>query len=201
MHLCTRFLGESKLPYFPIFVISFIFGILMMSIGKTVLLENTGLLDEYTLYYMKQMSVDSNALFAYVLRERIGEMVLIAILSTTYLGIVVCAGMTIWYGVALGAFFSTLFIRYGMKGLLLALTSIFPQYIFYLPIIFIFLMWCEALNRSIYFNNNFAIGRGSGLEIAKKILQLAVMISVTIIGCGFEGYVNHHLVNGFLKIF
>lgn len=92
MHLRTRLFGESKLPYFPIFVISFIFGILMMGIGKTVLLENTGLLDEYTLYYMKQMSVDSNALFSYVLRERIGEMVLIVILSTTYLGIVVCAG-------------------------------------------------------------------------------------------------------------
>ena len=62
-------------------------------------------------------------------------------------------------------------------------------------------MWCEALNRSIYFNNTLAIGRGNGMEIAKKILQLAAMISVTIIGCGFESYVNHHLVNGFLKIF
>lgn len=201
MHLRIRFSEESRLPYFPIFVVSFIFGILMMSVGKTVLLESSGLLDEYTLYYMKQMSVDSNALFSYVLRERIGEMVLVAILSTTYLGIVVCAGMTVWYGVALGAFFATLFIRYGMKGLLLALTSIFPQYIFYLPTIFIFLMWCEALNRSIYFTNTLSLGRGSGMEIAKKIFQLAVMISVTIIGCGFESYVNHYLVNAFLKIF
>lgn len=201
MNLPVKFSKESRLPYFPIFVISFMIGMLMMNIGKTILLENTGLLDEYTLYYMKQMSVDSNALFSYVLRERIGEMVLIVVLSTTYLGIVVCAGMTIWYGVALGAFFATLFIRYGMKGLLLALTSIFPQYIFYLPTMMVFLMWCEALNRSIYFTNTFTIGRGNRLEIAKKIVQLAIMVFVIIIGCGFEGYVNHYLVNGFLKIF
>lgn len=199
MQLRMKSWAESRLPYFLIFLASFGFGVLMMYVGKTFLLESTGLLDEYTLYYMKQMSVDSNALFAYVMRERIGEMVLVAILSTTYLGLVVCAATTIWYGVALGAYFATLSIRYGMKGLLLAIVGIFPQYLFYLPIIFIFLMWCESLNRSIYFSNSLSLN--SGMDIVKKILQLALMIAVTIIGCGFEGYVNHYLVNGFLKIF
>ena len=45
-----------------------------MNMGKSILLEKTGPLDEYTLYHMKYMTINSNALFYYVLRQRFGNL-------------------------------------------------------------------------------------------------------------------------------
>ena len=75
-----------------------------MNIGKNILLENTGLFDESTLYAMKYMALDSDALFSYVLRERLLGILILTVLSTTYLGLAVCAGTVFWYGMAAGGF-------------------------------------------------------------------------------------------------
>ena len=104
----------ARLPVAPIFCVSLIAGILAMNIGKNILLENTGLFDESTLYAMKYMALDSDALFSYVLRERLLGILILTVLSTTYLGLAVCAGTVIWYGMAAGGFLAALMIRYGI---------------------------------------------------------------------------------------
>ena len=52
----------TGLPVLPVFFAGLAAGILVMNIGKSILLENTGLFDEYTLYNMKYMTVDNSAL-------------------------------------------------------------------------------------------------------------------------------------------
>lgn len=47
----------------PVFCAGLVAGIFIMNMGKSILLEDTGLFDEYTLYRMKYMTVDSGALF------------------------------------------------------------------------------------------------------------------------------------------
>ena len=140
----------TKLPVLPIFFAGVVAGVLVMNIGKSILLENTGLFDEYTLYNMKYMTVDSNALFSYVFRERILKFLAIAVLSTTYLGLAVCVGAVAWYGMSAGAFLSALVIRYGIKGGFLALVAMFPHYLIYIPAFLALLGWCENLYRGIY---------------------------------------------------
>ncbi len=88
----------KRIRFGNLFLAGLIAGIFIMNIGKSILLESTGLLDEYTLYQMKYMTVDSNALFCYVLRQRIGSTLLLGILATSYLGMIVCAGAAFWYG-------------------------------------------------------------------------------------------------------
>ena len=41
--------------------------------------------------------------------------------------------------------------RYGIKGILLGIVSIFPHYLCYLPAMILLLRWCEDMHRSIYF--------------------------------------------------
>ncbi|MCD7835393.1 MAG: stage II sporulation protein M, partial [Lachnospiraceae bacterium] len=142
---------KTKFPTMSLFFTGFIAGILVMYFGKSILLENTGLLDENTFVDMKYMTVDSTALFYYVLKKRAGTALIIMILSTTYLGLIVCAAFSIWYGAAAGMFMSALLIRYGIKGLLLFVVSIFPQYILYLPAFAALIAICAELNRKIYF--------------------------------------------------
>ena len=193
-----RFLSGER-TFLTFFIAGFVAGIFIVNIGKSILLGDTGLFDENTLYRMKGMSLDGNALFCFVLRKRIGRMLMLAILSTTYLGMAACMGMTLWYGASAGAFLAALTLRYGLKGILLALVSVFPQYLFYIPAALTMLVWCKELFQGIYIRGEFSAG-DKGL-LVKKAGRLAAILGVIIIGCLLEGYVNPWLVLGFLKIF
>lgn len=172
-----------------------------MSLGRGVLLENTSLLDKYALYHMKYMTVDSSALFYYVLRLRMKSSLTLAVLATTYLGLAVCAGAVLWYGLSAGAFLAAVVIRYGLKGVLFAFAGILPQYILYVPAMLALLAWCETLNRSIYFSNNAGGDAADGVVWPKRIAQLAVILCVLILGCLLESFMNPGLLEKFLKIF
>lgn len=189
--------GKNLLPVFCAGVLA---GILTINIGKSTFVENTGLFDEYILSGMKYMTVDGSALFYYVLRKRMLLLLTMAVLSTTYLGYVVCIGAVAWCGMASGTFVSALVLRYGIKGLVLAMVGLFPQYLFYVPAIVLMLGWCESLYRAIY-------SRGACADPAdkvfwmKKLGRLGMIGAIVALGCLMEGYVNPRLLIGYLKIF
>ena len=192
-------LQEAKLPVLPLFCISLVAGILVMNIGKSILLKDTGLFDEYTLYTMKYMTVDSNALFSYVLRERLVRLLILAVLSTTYLGLVICAGTVIWYGMSAGVFLSALALRYGIKGLFLAVVAVFPHYLLYAPALFALIVWCETLYRGIY-GRTIDLGEDK-VFLPKKLGRLAIIFGVAVVACFLEAYVNPLLLLSYLKVF
>ncbi len=191
----------GKLPYLSLFVIGLILGTIIMNYGKKVLLENTGLLDEYTLYHMKYMTVDNSAFFYYLLRQRIMDVLLMVIIATTYLGVLFVAAKTLWYGAAIGMFLSAAVIRYGMKGIILVITGVFPQYIVYIPAYIILLNLCEKICRSIYFKKSSTEEISAINLIRSKIIQLLIIIGAVIIGCVLESFLNPIIFMNFLKIF
>lgn len=155
--------------------------------------------DESTLYHLKYMTVDSNALFCYILRKRIIRFLGLAVLSTTYLGLAACMGAAFWYGLSAGAFLATLMLRYGIKGILLAVISMFPQYLVYVPVVLALLLWCQELFRGIYVRGEYsAADRGF---LVKKAGRLLVLMAVLVVGCMLEAYMNPFILMGFLKIF
>lgn len=189
----------TGLPVLPVFFAGLAAGILVMNIGKSILLENTGLFDEYTLYNMKYMTVDNSALFSYVFRERILKLLALTVLSTTYLGLAVCVGAIAWYGMSAGAFLSALVIRYGIKGVFLAFAAVFPHYFLYVPVFLALLNWCESLYRAIYQRTvNFSEDKA---YLPKKLFQLAVILLAATAACFLEAYVNPYILLGYLKVF
>ncbi len=191
-------LGEKNL--LPIFCAGIVAGIVIMNIGKSILLENTGLFDEDTLYHMKYITVDGSALFCFVLRKRIMLLLVVAILATTYLGYVVCVGTAGWCGMSVGVFLSVLVARYGIKGVILALVSVFPQAICYVPAIVLMLGWSQSLYRAIY-SRGLSSEVGDKAFVIKKLGWLGGIGIVVILGCVLEGYVNPRLLLGYLKTF
>lgn len=185
---------SGKLPLLTLFTAGVFAGMIIMNLGKSMLLENTGLLDEYTLYHMKYMTVDSSALFYYVLKERLSMLLALAVLATTYLGLVVCGGITLWYGVCAGAFLATAVLRYGMKGILFVLVGIFPQYIIYVPAMIVMLIWCQRIYRKIYLEK-------TEWSIPRSLLQLSGILLVFIVGCILESFLNPYFLRGLLQIF
>ena len=186
-----RFAGREwkigRNAFMPVFCVGLLAGIIILNMGKGILLEGTGLFDEDTLYRMKYMTVDSNALFCYILRKRVVRLAVLVLLSTTYLGLAACLGVTFWYGMSAGAF--------------LALAGIFPQYLIYIPAALFLLSWCETLFRGIYARGGGGISLEDRRLLIKKAGQLAGALLAVTVGCLLEGYVNPYLFLGFLKIF
>lgn len=199
MRIIRTGLRTTGLPVLPIFFAGMAAGILIMNIGKGILLDNTGLFDEYTLNGMKYMTVDSNALFSYVFRERMIKFLALAVLSTTYLGLAVCVCTIAWCGMSAGAYFAALTLRYGIKGIFLALISLFPQYLFYIPAILSLLVWCVSLYRGIY-NRTINFGEDKTF-LPKKLLTLSLIFLAATAGCFLESYVNPYFLLKYLKIF
>lgn len=190
--------GSRKL--LPVFCIGILGGILIMNLGRSIFLKETGVFDESVLYRMKYMSLDGNAFFYYVLRKRMLALIVTAVLATTYLGYAVCLGAAGWCGMSVGVYLSVLFVRYGIKGLALALVGIFPQYLLFVPAVLMMLGWCEGLYRAIY-------ARNAGMEtmgksfLLKKLGWLGAIAGLVTAGCFLESYVNPALLLGYLKVF
>jgi hypothetical protein len=189
-----------RLPFKWFFTAGFIFGIIFMNIEKSTLLDSTGLFNENTFIGMNGMSVDSSALFYYVLKKRFGSAAVLAILSTTYLGLPVCALFVLWQGVLFGSFIAALAFRYGIKGIILAFMSMFPQYLIYIPAFIGLIFMCESLNRKIYFQKypeNILNKKNKLADLTK----IPIVFSAIFIGTIFESFVNPKLLTWFLKIF
>ncbi len=190
-------LGEKNL--LPVFCAGVLAGILAINLGKSAFVESTGLFDESVLSGMKYMTVDDSALFYYVLRKRMIVFLAMAILATTYLGFVICVGAAAWCGMASGAFVAVLTVRYGVKGVVLAIVSVFPQYLFYIPAAVLMLGWCLGLYRAIYSRG--ACGETNKAFYIKYLGRLGGISILVITGCLMEGYVNPRLLTAYLKIF
>ncbi len=201
MQIGKYHIPRGKVPLAPLFAAGLVTGFIMIAIGKSILLKDTGLLDEYTLYHIKYMTVDSGALFWYVTRLRMGTLLTLAVLATTYLGLVVCMGSVFWYGMSAGAFLSVAVIRYGLKGILLVLAGVFPQYLFYVPAMYVLLLWCEDVYRGIYGKGHAAMGEEKFKFIWKRALRLLLIILGALAGCFLEGFVNPRILGGLLKVF
>lgn len=186
----------------------FFLGILLMNIGKKALLENTELLSEYTLYEMKDSNVDGNAFFWYVLRKRAGAALVLAVLSTTWLGLAAAFTCAVWLGASFGMLLTASVLRYGLKGILLILVGIFPQAILYFPAALYLLQWCYEFCTVMYFPHRVpkgAFGMGEATDrngmMRKKGVHFLLLLGVVIMGCLLESYVNPKLVSNLLKIF
>lgn len=186
--------------YVNLFCLGLVAGIFLLNIGKSFLLDNTTLLDEYTLYQMKYMTVDSNALFWYVFRKRIMGVLILLIASTTYLGLLACRGTVLWYGTSAGIFLAALIARYGIKGILLAGVSLFPQYILYVPAQLMLLVWCEGLFRGIYYKKEEMVAEDKKTAMARAGKVFLIIVAMAV-GCLLESFINPHLLLGFLKVF
>lgn len=192
-------LPAGKLPLHFLFLTGFVVGLFAVYFGRGILLNRAGMLDEDTLYRMKYMTVDSSILFWYVLCKRCRNFLVLIIMATTYLGWIFCGGVTVKYGFSVGFFLSTAVFRYGIKGILLGIVSIFPHYLCYLPAMILLLRWCEDMHRSIYFYHH-TTGQGKK-SLPGRLGKLALIWIVLVFGCLLECFVNPALLKGFLQFF
>ncbi len=183
--------------------ICFALGICITNIWKVELIDKSGFLGEYTLLCMDHVEIDYMNYFFYLLQKRAGMTAILAILSSTYLGLA-CIYLYIgWLGFATGIFLTGAGIRYGTKGILLFLGGMLPHQLILVPCGIIFICWCYRMCTSLYYPKHcFEPIYGSRRQfVMRKLIQFQIILGVVIIGCLLECYVNPYIFTKILKLF
>ena len=121
-------------------LLAFVAGIVMANLMGREAVSNAGILNDYFIEKFQYTDINGENLFFYILGERVPLLLLLCLLVFTSLG--VAAGVLVlgWQGFSIGFMLSTAIAKYGIKGILLILGGLFPQYLFCTPV-YLFYCW------------------------------------------------------------
>lgn len=184
-----------------LFIIGICGGILLANLVKSELLSGTELLGENALLQVRYAVIDSKSLFLRLLGQRLGEAILLILLSTTFLGLAAVWFYAFRYGLSLGLLLTVLLAEHRVRGLLLLVAGLLPQMLLYVPVWALLLALAERTCRRLYYmngNEGLAGLKRMGIHLSAQTGLLLFMLAV---GCWLEAYVNPYLLRLVVKIF
>lgn len=181
-------------------LLSFVAGIFVANLMGREEVSNAGVLNDYFVEKFQYTQINGENLFFYIIGERMPLLFLLFLLIFTSLGIFSGILVVGWQGFSIGFMLSTGIAKYGIKGIILVLGGLFPQYLLYFPV-YIFYCYVAVFLRQRFF----AIGReniserrfayGIGLLIA------IILMIVFVAGIFLESYVSPVILKRILKLF
>ena len=184
-----------------LFIVGICGGILLANLVKSELLSGTELLGENSLLQVRHAVIDSKSLFLRLLGQRLGEAILLTLLSTTFLGVAAVWFYAFRYGLSLGLLLTMFLSGYGVKGILLLVAGMLPQMLVYVPVWALLLALGERTCRRLYYLNG-----NEGLAGLKRMgvhlsAQAGLLLFALAAGCWLEAYVNPYLLRLAVKFF
>ena len=178
---------------------SFVAGIFAANLMGREAVSNAGVLNDYFIEKFQYAQVNGENLFFYIIRERLPLLLLLCLLLFTSFGVpggVLALG---WQGFSVGFMLSTGIAKYGVKGILLVLGGLFPQYLFYLPV---YIGYCYI---AVFLRQGL---RGEGDRAAPDrrllygmgLLAFALLFVMFAAGIFLESYVNPVILKNILQI-
>lgn len=161
------------------------------------------ILSSYLLEKYPAMNIEGERLFQYCIQIRLMPVLYIGIFSLTMFGGIYLMGYLLWLGFAFGALLSVATIRFGLKGILLCVVGMLPQFIIYVPVTAASLYYGNEIYRRLYveYESDIHSGRGKRSFFLRYALIFMVLFIVSIIGVILESYVNPLILKKFLKLF
>lgn len=179
---------------------AFVAGIFFANLMGRDAVSNAGVLNDYFVEKFQYTEINGQNLFFYIIGERVPMLLLLLILAVTSLGIAGGILMLDWQGFSVGFMLSTAIAKYGVKGILLVLGSLFPQYVFYFPV---YILYCHL---AIYLRQRLhkdRMGNGSDRRYtygAWLVAAIGIQL-IFITGIFLESYLNPIILKKILKIF
>lgn len=191
--LWTRFIQGSLLGAFAA-------GILLANLMGREAVSNAGILNDYFVEKFQYTEVSPQSLFFYIIGERVPLLLLLLALTLTTLGVVGGITMLGWQGFSVGFMLSTAIAKYGVKGMLLVLGGLFPQYICYMPV---YILYCYLANYLRQRLSKDRMGNGSdrGYIVGAWLVAAAGLLLLFVMGIFLESYINPLILKKILKIF
>ncbi|MEH2942913.1 stage II sporulation protein M [Lachnospiraceae bacterium KK002] len=181
-------------------LVSFVAGIFAANLMGHDMISNAGVLNDYFIEKFQYTQVNGENLFFYIVGERLPLLFLLFVLLFTALGIPGGILVLGWQGFSIGFMLSIGIAKYGVKGILLVLGGLFPQYLFYIPVY----VFCFCL--AVFIRQRFCRGNEGGFPERKLmygmgLLAMGALLAVFLTGIFLESYVNPMILRQILKIF
>lgn len=184
-----------------LFIVGICGGILLANLVKSELLSGTELLGENALLQVRHAVIDSKSLFLRLLGQRLGEAILLTLLSTTFLGVAAVWFYAFRYGLSLGLLLTMFLSGYGVKGILLLVAGMLPQMLVYVPVWALLLALGERTCRRLYYLNGNEGQAGLKRMGVHLSAQAGLLLFALAAGCWLEAYVNPYLLRLAVKFF
>lgn len=189
--------------WFYLFLASFLLGIIIMNLGTELFLSKEGIFSTASINRLKYIEINHLSFLKYVLRHRMGAGVILILLSSTGIGLISVYACVVWQGMLAGMTITAATIRFGIKGLLLILGSVFPHQLLLIPAQVMLLGWCyeNSIRGQMKGNITTPYYRTKKQQFLHQGIILLWIWIVILIGCFLESYVNPILISDLVKIF
>lgn len=182
---------QNKIPsiiwIIALSVLGFVIGTLTIALRQENWLIHEGILNQEFICNIESISIDKRALFFLCLGRRIRAFFLLLLLSFSSVNIFMNCVFFLINGFYTGSILELFAIRYGMQGIGMYFTMVFPQGICYALGFGILGCWC--LNQEKIQGNvqNKKIGKLKNIRSGKVLIMSFFMILIGII---LESYIN-----------
>ena len=175
-----------KQQMFVDFLLCFLAGIVLANLFGTESFQKNGTLTRYYLKQFQYAEVRSQELLWHVGCNRMTIFLVLLVIGTITKGKLVHALFVAWSGFAYGYFCVLSISAFGMKGVLLCLLALFPQFLAYVPV------YLGIVEFSVHRREH---GGWKGLA------AIAVLLLVLILGILLESYINPSILQKMLTFF
>ncbi|WP_072525430.1 hypothetical protein [Clostridium sp. Marseille-P3244] len=173
---------HSRKQFLVFFMPGFLLGIIYVNFFARKYVAEPGIFSDYFLNQFQKVQVDAREYIWYLLRVRALPLFALAGLSFTKARKISAVLFLIWTGISGGIFISMGVLNMGIRGSLLCMIGLLPQFLFYIPAYLVLLWHCYTLPQSQWNR--------------QKIIFVSLMMSVGIL---LELYVNPVIVKAFLS--
>ncbi len=187
--------GESCLKY--LFFGSFFIGILLANLSGSQKLLDYGVFNTYFLKQFEYSSISYTDLFLYILEARAPVFLLLVLLGITEFWYPMHFLFVMWNGGALGFLFVSGISNLGIKGILLVILSLVPQYLFYV-ILYLILFFAQQRIHAEGGQASAGLSRGRWVMY---LISSGLALALLILGILTETYLNPGIMKNILKIF
>nr|WP_294491498.1 stage II sporulation protein M [uncultured Mediterraneibacter sp.] len=172
-----------KKQFLAFFMPGFFLGIIYVNFIAKKYMAEPGIFSDYFLTQFTSVQIDVREYLLYLLRLRLLPLSVLAALSFTKARRAAAVLFLVWTGFSGGVLISCAAAGLGIKGSLLCVTALLPQFLLYIPAYLILLWYCYSAP-GVQWNR-------------QKTIFVILAMSVGII---LELYVNPVLVKAFLSV-
>lgn len=185
------------------FLVGMCIGIVAANMFCDAYQDQVMILSNYLLQKYPTAEIDAQRLFVYCIQIRLMPVLYIGIFSLTIFGGCYVTVYLIWLGFSFGALLSAATLRFGLRGILLCLAGMFPQFLIYVPVMAGALYFGNGLYRKLYIENDSGVSAGIGRRsfFIRYALVFCILFIVSIIGVCLESYVNPIILKKVLNLF
>src|SRR5699024_8954177 len=131
---------HSRKQFLVFFMPGFLLGIVYVNFIARKYMAEPGIFSDFFLDQVQSVSIDAKEYIWYLLRLRAVPFLALAGLSLTKAGKVSAVLFLVWTGISAGILISAAVLNLGIKGSILCLVGLFPQFLLYIPA-YVVLLW------------------------------------------------------------